>query len=259
MEKKKLWVLRPVAWICTIVLMLGMQFVAELICGLGEYLILWLSDLSTVVIVILALLFGSAFCGLFFYSAIILPSLLISISDKIYPSNHAFRYYFVGLYEIAGCVLLIIAAANGIVSGGSMFWFYARYGWLILASIIMMTTGRSEAKERERVAAVSDKPKEADHEQKQKLRDEIAELKAELGEQDETYITNKRILEEAFSDRELAQMAAAGEFPADRVGEYIQKRNALEVYIRHYPEVRKMTVELIGNLTKELAELECQE
>lgn len=148
MGKKKSWVLRPVAWICTIIMILALQFVAEWICRLGDYLFYWLSGLSTIVIVILVLLFGSAFCGLFFYSAIVLPSLLVSLSDKIYPSNHAFRYYFVGLYEIAGCVFLILAAVMGAVSGGSMFWFYVRYGWLILASIIMMITGRSEAKER---------------------------------------------------------------------------------------------------------------
>lgn len=147
MEQKKLWILRPVAWICTIIMVLGLQLIAQLLCRLGEYLILWLGGLPTVAVVLLVLAFGSVFCSVFFYSAVTLPSLLVSISDKIYPSNHAFRYYFVGLYEIAGCAFLIFAAVMGAVTGGSMFWFYARYGWLILASVIMMVSGNSEAKE----------------------------------------------------------------------------------------------------------------
>jgi len=148
MEQKKSWILRPIAWICTIIMMLVMQFIAELICRLGEGLILWLGELSTVAVVFWAMIFGSAALSLFFYSATFLPSLVVSLSDKIYPSNHAFRYYFVGLYEIVGCVLLILAAIGGLVSGGSMFWFYVRYAWLIIASIVMMVTGRSEAKNR---------------------------------------------------------------------------------------------------------------
>ena len=150
-EQKKPWFLRPIAWICTIVMVLAIQLAAELICRLGEYLILWLGGLSTVTIVILVLLFGSVFCGLFFYSAFMLPALLVTASDKIYPSNHAFRYYFLGLYEIAGCAFLIYAAITGAVHGGSMFWFYARYGYLIFASIIMMISGRSAANERNAV------------------------------------------------------------------------------------------------------------
>lgn len=148
MEQKKPWILRPVAWICTIIMVLGIQFIATLICRLGEYLILWLSGLSTVVIVILVLLFGSIFCGLFFYSVFILPSLLVSISDKIYPSNHAFRYYFLGIYEIAGCAFLIMAAIMGAVKGGSMFWFYARMGYIIVSSILMIVFGHGAAKNR---------------------------------------------------------------------------------------------------------------
>lgn len=148
MERKKLWILRPVAWIATIIMMLALQFVAELICKLGEYLVYQLSGLSTIVVILLVMAFGSLFLSLFFYSAVILPSLAVNISDKIYPSNHAFRYYFAGLYEIAGCAFLIWAALSGAVSGGSMFWFYARYGWLILASVIMMISGRNNANDR---------------------------------------------------------------------------------------------------------------
>lgn len=143
MEQKRHWILRPVAWIATIAMVLGLQLIAELICNLGEWLVIIASRLSTIVIVILATIFGSTYLGLYFYAAMILPALLVSFSEKIYPSHHAFRYYFVGIYEIFGCVLLILFAILGLVSGGSMFWFYARYAWLIIASITMIVTGRS--------------------------------------------------------------------------------------------------------------------
>lgn len=148
MQKKKPWILRPVAWLVTILLMLGLQFVAELLCKLGGYLVYWLSGMSTVVIILLAMAFGGTFLSLFFYSAIMLPSVIVNLADNIYPSNHAFRYYFVGLYELVACGLLVFMALNGMVSGGSMFWFYARYGWLAIASVIMMIVGNSNAKDR---------------------------------------------------------------------------------------------------------------
>lgn len=147
-EHKKSWLLRPVAWILTILMMLALQFLAELLCRFGEYVFLWLNSLSTVAIVLLSVTFGGTFLGLFTYSAIILPSLVVTISDKLYPSNHAFRYYFVGIYEVIGCSLLVFAAMMGAVSGGSMFWFYVRYIWLIAAAIVMMIIGRNASNER---------------------------------------------------------------------------------------------------------------
>ena len=147
-EHEKSWILRPVAWILTIIMMLALQFIAELLCSAGEYILIWLSGLSTIVIVLLTMAFGGAFLGIISYSVTLLPALLVTLSDKVYPSNHAFRYYFVGIYEIIGCALLIYAGIIGAVSGGSMFWFYARYIWLIVVSVIMMLIGRNEANSR---------------------------------------------------------------------------------------------------------------
>lgn len=147
--KKESWILRPASWIASIIMLLALQLAAELICRLGDFLTSWLGGLSTIAIVILVLLFGSAFCSLFFYSAFLLPMLLVSASDTISPSKHAFRYYFLGIWEILGCGFLIFAAIMGTVSGGSMFWFYARYCWLIIAAVVMMFTGRSRSVERQ--------------------------------------------------------------------------------------------------------------
>lgn len=141
--KKKSWILRPVAWLSTILMMLALQFVAEKLCLYAERLIIWLNTLSTAVIVILVVACGSVALSIFSTTVMLLPAYLVIISDAIYPSNHAFRYYFVGIYEIIGCAILIIAGLLGYVTGGSMFWFYLRYAWLIVASIVMMCHGRS--------------------------------------------------------------------------------------------------------------------
>ena len=148
MKVNKPWILRPVAWIATIAMVLALQLVAELVCKLGNFLVTELSGMSTLMIILCVMMFGSMYLSLFFYSAFLLPSFLVKLSDKIYPSNHAFRYYFCGLYEIVGSLILVAAGLMGAVQGGSMFWYYARWAWLILACIIMMGTGRGEAKER---------------------------------------------------------------------------------------------------------------
>ena len=148
MEQKKHWLLRPVAWAATIAMVLGLELIARLICRLGAWLVLLASGLSTIAIVILATLFGGAYLSLYFYAAIFLPALLVTFSDIIYPSHHAFRYYFVSIYEIIGCVLFIVAAIIGVVNGGSLFWFYAKCAWLIIAGIVMIVTGRSASIER---------------------------------------------------------------------------------------------------------------
>ncbi|HBK03466.1 MAG TPA: hypothetical protein DDY87_03560 [Clostridiales bacterium] len=148
MEKQKSWVLRPVSWVCTLAMVLGIQFVGWLICYVGGILTSWLSGLSTIVIVLLVLAFGSVFCGAVFYAVAFLPLLLVETSDKIYPSHHALRYYVLGIYEIASCAFLIYMAIIGAVRGGSMFWFYARFLYIILASVMMIVYGRNAAKSR---------------------------------------------------------------------------------------------------------------
>ncbi len=148
METNKPWLLRPVAWVATSIMFVGLKLVGELMCLVGEYLTYRLDGLSTISVIIWTMLFGSTIIGLFFYSATFLSSLLVTLSDKIYPSNHAFRYYFVGIYEIINCASWIISAIMGNVHGDYMFWFYAQNGWLIYASVVMMLIGRSMSEDR---------------------------------------------------------------------------------------------------------------
>lgn len=148
MRTSKPLALRPVSWITSIIMLFILQISAELICNLGEFLISCLSGLSTIAFIALVLLFGGLYCSLYFHSAYMMSCLFVTVSDKIYPSNHAFRYYFLGIYEIIGCCFLIFAAMTGSVTGGSMFWFYARYVWLITSSVLMIIYGRSESESR---------------------------------------------------------------------------------------------------------------
>lgn len=145
MESKKPWILRPVAWLFTCLAIFALPLAAEYICKLGGFLIGYLDRFSTVVVVILVLLFGGFYLSLFIYSATILPSLFVSISNLIYPTHHAFRFYFVGIYLLVFCAILIVAGILGLVSGGAMFWYYARYGWLAFASVLLILSGRDSA------------------------------------------------------------------------------------------------------------------
>lgn len=96
------------------------------------------------------------------------------------------------------------------------------------------------------------------HEKKQEIRARIEKLKSQLKECDESYETNRKILAEAFTDEELEQMVANGEFPADKVAEYKDQREAVEMLVAFMPTARKDLVRFIGDATKELAELELE-
>lgn len=96
------------------------------------------------------------------------------------------------------------------------------------------------------------------HEKKQEIRARIEKLKKQLKESDESYETNRKILEEAYTDEELDQMIANGEFTSEQVAEYKNQRQGLEMLIAFMPTARKDLVRFIGDATKELAELELE-
>lgn len=151
MERKRSGLLRPVAWLVTAMLICCMEWVSKLVCRLGSWAVNEFSHLSTGMIILLVLLLGSVYVGLYIYSAVILPRLLVSVSDAIYPSNHAFRYYFSGTIDIILCIVSIVGGIRGwIIQTGntSMFWFYASCVHFALAMIIMMLHGHSAAEAR---------------------------------------------------------------------------------------------------------------
>ena len=134
-------ILRPIAWIliCSAVWILPLA--GELVCNLGSFLVDYLDQLSTVAVVILVILFGSLYLGLFGYSAVLLPSLFVIASNWIYPTHKALRYYFIGIYLIIASVILAFSGFAGLVTGGEMFWFFARYAWLAFASVMLILCG----------------------------------------------------------------------------------------------------------------------
>lgn len=148
MEKKKSWILRPVAWASTVLMMLATQYIVDLMRKLLLLIYSWLNELPVVAIVIIVISLGGVVGSILWCAALGIPTLIVQLSDKIYPSHHAFRYYFVGVYEIVGCAFLLFAAVMGAVKGGSMFMFCAQYIYLIIISVVMMLTGRSEANDR---------------------------------------------------------------------------------------------------------------
>lgn len=147
-EQKKAFLFRPLAWVCTCMMALILEVISGLICQLGIYIVSFLSGMSTATLIITVLLFGGIFTGLFFYSAIAGPSILVMASDAIYPSNHAVRYFVIGIIEIGISAFLIFSAVLGIIRGDEMFWFYARYIWIVISSGFMMVSGNIAANER---------------------------------------------------------------------------------------------------------------
>lgn len=146
--KKRCWVLRPIAWGCAMLMSLGMDIISGLIFRLGTELVFWLSGLSTLVVIFLVMALGSIYLGLVTYSAWIVPSILVYLSDAIYPSNHAFRYYFIGIFQMIGCVFCIIAAARGLLVQDIMFFLYANMVHLAVSALVMMFLGRGKSEER---------------------------------------------------------------------------------------------------------------
>ena len=149
MKRKRNSLLRPVAWIATVVLIYCIGLVSTLVCTLGAWAVSELSRLSTGMVILLVILLGSE------YSGILLPHLLVFASDFIYPSNHAFRYYFSGIITLIFCAFSVIGCIRGwIVQTGdtSIFWFYATYSHLALSAIIMMLRGRSSSEDRHKEA-----------------------------------------------------------------------------------------------------------
>ena len=147
MKCNKPVILRPIAWAFTVACLFGMQWLAMMFCRLGEFLISIAEDFSTIVKILFGATIGTAYIGLYFSSMSFVPAFVVVLSDGIYPTRRAMRFYLAGAYEILGCAFLIIAALMGAVKGGQMFWFYARFALLILQSVFLVAYGKRQAAE----------------------------------------------------------------------------------------------------------------
>lgn len=147
MKNKKPLILRPVAWAFTVACLLGMQWLAMAFCGIGEFLTSIAENFSTIVKILVGATVGTVYIGIYFSSMSFVPAFVVVLSDKIYPTRRAMRFYLAGAYEIVGCAFLVIAALMGAVKGGQMFWFYARFALLILQSVFLIAYGKRQASE----------------------------------------------------------------------------------------------------------------
>lgn len=151
MKKEKHWVLRPVAWVCTYLSLFLMTRIAEWMCTLGGRLIQWLNSLSTAVIVILVFSCGGIIGAVLIWSIFMVPAFIVSLADWIYPTNRGMRYYVLGSHTVVGYLFIIYVTMVGAVSGGSLFWVYAKSIYLIIigAGVVIagwMHTGKYGAK-----------------------------------------------------------------------------------------------------------------
>lgn len=147
MEKRS-WVLRPIAWICTIAMWLCVDVLLGLLCRLGGYLIYWLSGFSTLGIILLATVIGSPYLWLFWFADTALPNILVSLSDKIYPSKRGGRYLLVGISTILSLLLSMLLLIRGHIRTDGSFWLYVRLICLVFASVMLMVCSKSAVEDR---------------------------------------------------------------------------------------------------------------
>lgn len=143
-EKKKCWLLRPVAWLVLIAMAYLMNLIIFAIFKIAANRVDQLSTLPTIRVIIITLLFGGISLKLFSAALMWFPTFVMMVSDSIYPSMHGFRYFFVGLISLLFYLLLIVLTAIGIVTADQVFWLYAEYGFLCIAYIVLMCVAHSE-------------------------------------------------------------------------------------------------------------------
>lgn len=143
---------RPLAWVVVVILAYLSDVASGLLCELGIWLSSFLAHMTPFQIVICMVLFGGTFVGLAYYALSMIPLLIVYLCDRVYPSNHAFRYYFVGVCTIIVSACCILMAIFGLITSDTMFWVYARYVYMIIHSVWLMVIGRSNAEDRQKAS-----------------------------------------------------------------------------------------------------------
>lgn len=89
----------------------------------------------------------------------------------------------------------------------------------------------------------------------EEVQNRIAKLENNLKEHDQSYTKSRLILDQAYSDEELIKMVTAGEFPPDRIKEYVDNRDNLKSFIDNAPWIRESIVKMIADSKAELNQL----
>ena len=139
-EKKRCWLLRPVAWLVLLVSVYLMNAVINMFFLTGTYVVDWLSTLPTLAVILLTLAFGSIAISLVFYGAFSLVGLVVTASHAIYPSKIGLRFYMVSVFQLVICVLTVVSA---IIDGGSVLFDCLSSACFAIVYIIMLCSTKT--------------------------------------------------------------------------------------------------------------------
>ena len=136
-EKKKCWLLRPVAWLVFLLSVGLMNSIINTTFLLIDYVVKWLSTLPILAVILLTLAFGSLAIGLMFTGTLRLVVFVVSSSHAIYPSKNGVRFYIVGAVQLLISLLAIVLA---IADSGTThtFWDFAAPLYFVIMYIGMM-------------------------------------------------------------------------------------------------------------------------
>lgn len=193
-----------------------------------------------------------------------------SISKGRFPSCiRANLYLLVGIEGLGAFGTLFYLARNLAfrtgqystdMNGISYSDYPTTFGIVILYGVVYITlcyylaAKTPTAKDENQISSNTDRPV-SKRRQRKLLKAKIAEMNSALHMHDVAYAENKKILDESFADSDLERMVASGEFPADKVSEYISQRDSLAFFIASAPQIRKMHTGMIHDLEAQLDEL----
>lgn len=160
-----------------------------------------------------------------------------------------------------------ISTKTGIYSTDPNGIAYSDYPFILIATIISEAAYlaicvylvKKTGSNKEKKAAKKSETVEKRHDEKQKLRERIEREKRTLKECDDSYLQNKKILSEAYTDEQLQEMVGNGEFTDDAINEYKRNRENLILILGNYQTMRQTMVKNIGELSMQLAELEADD
>lgn len=144
MNKTKKPIMRLISWVATWLMIMLVEQASRLVCGIGQLAVDIVDEWSTIAIIATAIIFGSLYLSLYFYSAIMAGTAVVLAAEYLYPTKKGARYWAFSIYEILGCLFFVLMGILGTVKGGSMFWFYAKYLWLAIFSVVFLTSGLSK-------------------------------------------------------------------------------------------------------------------
>lgn len=142
-EEKKIGIWRmPISWVALVAMLCVVFPISRILCSVGVWLVSLLSELSTVMVVVLLLIFGGTYIGIVLGGLSYLPTIIVYLDEMIYPSKHGVRYCVIGIWTALGAAACIFLLRIGvIIAGPSKIWWYGLYIWNLLFGIVVAVMG----------------------------------------------------------------------------------------------------------------------